>query len=176
MTRVDMPADYAQLPHVKQCATPVVSIIRSVREDFAMSSAPVVNIDPSAFWDDPFPTLAEMRSHTPICFVPELNATLITRRDDIHSCEKNVAVFSSDQPSGLMNVLMGQNMMRKDGDDHRKERFVYYPAISPNKVKTWWSSVFEQLTNMVLDDLVDRGSADLVPTYATALSLSLIHI
>ncbi|MGA0324955.1 MAG: cytochrome P450, partial [Ilumatobacteraceae bacterium] len=74
-----------------------------------MSSAPVVNIDPTAFWDDPFPTLAEMRSRTPICFVPELNATLITRRDDIHSCEKNVAVFSSDQPGGLMNVLMGQN-------------------------------------------------------------------
>ena len=114
-----------------------MSIICAVREDFAMSSAPVVNIDPSAFWDDPFPTLAEMRSRTPICFVPELNATLITRRDDIHSCEKNVAVFSSDQPGGLMNVLMGQNMMRKDGDDHRKERFVYYPAISPNKVKTW---------------------------------------
>ena len=135
-----------------------------------MSNAPVVNIDPSAFWDDPFPTLAGMRATTPICFVPELNATLITRRDAIHTCEKNVAVFSSDQPGGLMNVLMGQNMMRKDGDAHRKERFVYYPAISPNKVKAWWSSVFADLTNMVLDDLVDRGSADLVPTYATALS------
>ena len=135
-----------------------------------MSNAPVVNIDPSAFWDDPFPTLAGMRATTPICFVPELNATLITRRDDIHTCEKNVAVFSSDQPGGLMNVLMGQNMMRKDGDAHRKERFVYYPAISPNKVKAWWSSVFADLTNMVLDDLIDRGSADLVPTYATALS------
>ena len=135
-----------------------------------MSNAPVVNIDPSAFWDDPFPALAEMRATTPICFVPELNATLITRRDDIHTCEKNVAVFSSDQPGGLMNVLMGQNMMRKDGDDHRKERFVYYPAISPNKVKAWWASVFADLTNMVLDDLIDRGSADLVPTYATALS------
>jgi len=135
-----------------------------------MSNAPVVNIDPSAFWDDPFPALAEMRATTPICFVPELNATLITRRDDIHTCEKNVSVFSSDQPGGLMNVLMGQNMMRKDGDDHRKERFVYYPAISPNKVKAWRASVFEDLTNMVLDDLIDRGSADLVPTYATALS------
>lgn len=135
-----------------------------------MSNAPVVNINPSDFWDDPFPTLARMRANTPICFVPELNATLITRRDDIHTCEKNVAVFSSDQPGGLMNVLMGQNMMRKDGDAHRKERFVYYPAISPNKVKAWWASVFADLTNMVLDDLIDRGSADLVPTYATALS------
>lgn len=149
---------------------PTQSPVFAVRDTQPMSTAQVVNIDPSAFWNDPYPMLAEMRANAPICFVPELNATLITRRDDIHTCEKNVAVFSSDQPGGLMNVLMGQNMMRKDGDAHRKERFVYYPAISPNKVKAWWATVFEQLTNMVLDDLVEHGSADLVPTYATALS------
>ena len=80
-----------------------------------MSSAPTVNVDPAIFWANPYPLLAEMRATTPICFVPELGATLITRRDDIHVCEKNVAVFSSDQPGGLMNVLMGHNMMRKDG-------------------------------------------------------------
>lgn len=135
-----------------------------------MSDAPVVNIDPQAFWHDPYPTLAEMRSSTPICFVPELGATLLTKRDDIHTCEKNVAVFSSDQPGGLMNVLMGHNMMRKDGDDHRKERFVYYPAISPNKVKAWWGEVFGQLTNDVLDDLAHRGGGDLVKEYATRVS------
>ena len=166
MTRVDMPADYAQLPHVKQYSGGVDHL--SGTQDFAMSSAPVVNIDPSASYTPP--TLAEMRSYTPICFVPELNATLITRRDDIHSCEKNVAVFSSDQPSGLMNVLMGQNMMRKDGDRPSERAVCLLPGHQPQQVKTWWSSVFEQLTNMVLDDLVDRGSADLVPTYAIALS------
>ena len=78
-----------------------------------MSSAPVVSIDPAAFWADPYPILAEMRASAPICYVPEIGATLITRRDDIHTCEKNVAVFSSEQPGGLMNVLMGRNMMQK---------------------------------------------------------------
>ena len=43
-----------------------------------MSSAPVINIDPVAFWAHPYPILAEMRDATPICFVPELGATLIT--------------------------------------------------------------------------------------------------
>ena len=135
-----------------------------------MSSAPTVNIDPAAFWADPYPTLAQMRQSAPICFVPELGATLITRRDDIHTCEKNVAVFSSDQPNGLMNVLMGRNMMRKDADEHRHERFIYYPAISPRKVEQVWATLFEDLTDTVLTGFQQSGSADLVPHYATAVS------
>jgi cytochrome P450 len=135
-----------------------------------MSDAPVVHIDPAAFWDDPYPTLARMRSEAPICFVPELGATLLTRRDDIHACEKNVAVFSSDQPGGLMNVLMGKNMMRSDGEEHRRERFVYYPALSPRKVQAAWSHVFGRLTQSALDDLAPTGRADLVTAYATVVS------
>ena len=135
-----------------------------------MSSAPTVNVDPGAFWANPYPLLAEMRQSSPICFVPELRATLITRRNDIHVCEKNVAVFSSDQPEGLMNVLMGRNMMRKDAEEHRQERFIYYPAISPRKVEQVWASLFEDLTDTVLTDFGPSGSADLVPNYATAVS------
>jgi len=137
-----------------------------------MSDAPVVHIDLQAFWDDPYPALAEMRANTPICFVPELNATLITKRDDIHTCEKNVAVFSSDQPGGLMNELMGRNMMRADGDEHREQRFVYYPAISPGKVRSVWAAEFERLAKQTLDELIAEhdGGADLVPTFATTMS------
>lgn len=135
-----------------------------------MSDAPVVHIDPAAFWEDPYPALARMRAETPICIVPELGATLLTRRDDIHACEKNVAVFSSDQPGGLMNVLMGKNMMRSDGEEHRRERFVYYPALSPRKVQATWSEVFGRLTDSVLDELAAVRRADLVPAYATEVS------
>ncbi len=111
-----------------------------------------------------------MRRETPVCYVPELGATLLTRRDDIHTCEKNVAVFSSEQPGGLMNVLMGRNMMRKDGDEHRQERFIYYPAISPNKVKTYWDEQFAVITDRVLDDMATTDGGDLVAHYATAVS------
>lgn len=135
-----------------------------------MSDAPVVHVDPAAFWADPYPTLARMRAETPICRVPELGATLLTRRDDIHACEKLVTVFSSDQPGGLMNVLMGKNMMRSDGDEHRRERFVYYPAVSPRKVEAVWASVFGRLADATLDELAPAGCADLVPAYATVVS------
>lgn len=137
-----------------------------------MSDAPVVSVDLTEIWHDPYPTLSRMRAETPICFVPEMGATLLTKRDDIHTCEKNVAIFSSDQPGGLMNVLMGKNMMRRDGDDHRKERFVYYPAISPRKVQATWTAEFAVLAEAVLDEFApgDTGAADLVRGYATAMS------
>ena len=96
-----------------------------------MSNAPITHIDPTAFNADPYPTLARMRAQTPITYVPELGATLITRRDDIHREEKRTHVFSSDQPGGLMTVLMGQNMMRKDGAAHMAERKALFPTVSP---------------------------------------------
>ncbi len=99
---------------------------RVVRETLLVSTAPAFEIDVDEFWADPYPSLARMRKDAPIAFVPQLGATLLTRRDDIASMEKRIDVLSSDQPAGLMNRLMGQNMMRKDGAAHAAERNVYY--------------------------------------------------
>ena len=101
----------------------------------AVSTAPRIDIDPAAFWQDPYPALARFRNETPIVFVPQLGSTLLCSRDDIFVSEKQIDVFSSHQPQGLMNRLMGHNMMRKDGDAHMNERKAIFPAISPKTVK-----------------------------------------
>ena len=93
-----------------------------------MSTAPHFAIDPQEFWRDPYPALAQMRREAPICFVPQLGSTLLTRRDDIFVSEKRIDVFSSHQPAGLMIRLMGHNMMRKDGDAHMAERSIFFPG------------------------------------------------
>ena len=100
-----------------------------------MSNAPIYDIDPAAFTADPYPDFARMRVEAPIAYVPQLGATLLTRRDTIHAQEKRVDVFSSYQPGGLMSVLMGENMMRKDGDAHMAERKALFPALSPRTVR-----------------------------------------
>ena len=96
-----------------------------------MSTAPRVDVNLPAFWADPYPVLARLRREAPIAFVPQLNATIFTSRDDIYVCEKQIEVFSSHQPQGLMNTLMGHNMMRKDGEAHMAERKAIFPTISP---------------------------------------------
>lgn len=135
-----------------------------------MTSVPITHIAPAVFAADPYPDLAEMRHVTPITYVPELDAVLMTRRDDIHVHEKRVDVLSSDQPGGLMTVLMGQNMMRKDGNQHLVERRILFPTLSPRTVARHWKPMFEMATRKILTNLKPKGACDLVSDFAMPVS------
>jgi len=135
-----------------------------------MSNAPHISVDPAAFAADPYPVLATMRRDAPIAYVPELGATLLTKRETIHREEKRIHVMSSHQPDGLMTRLMGENMMRKDGDAHMAERRALFPALSPRTVATHWKPVFEAATARIIADLAPRGACDLVTEFAMPVS------
>ena len=135
-----------------------------------MSTAPRVDIDVTAFWHDPYPTLARLRKETPIAFIPQLGSTLLCRRDDISISEKKIDVFSSDQPDGLMTRLMGHNMMRKDGAPHMAERTVFFPAVSPRTVKSHWMTQFQAHADRLIDALPRSGAVDFVADFALPFS------
>lgn len=135
-----------------------------------MATAPIHHIDPQAFWSDPYPDLEVLRRDKPVAFVPELNATLITRRNDIFTVEKKIDYFSSDQPDGLMTRLMGQNMMRKDGAAHLAERRATMPAFSAKTVRKTWKAQFEALTQTALQEIKPLGRADMAMDIAKRLS------
>jgi cytochrome P450 len=135
-----------------------------------MSNAPQVDIDPAEFWHDPYPALAAMRREHPIAYVPQLGATLFTRRAHIIELEKITEVFSSHQPQGLMNRLMGLNMMRKDGAEHIAERKLMLAALGPQPVRALWEPVFRADAKQVLDAVAPQGRAELVADYAMPVS------
>lgn len=135
-----------------------------------MSSAPHFDIDLAAFWQDPYPTLARLRAEAPIAYVPQLDATVFARWDDISQSEKNIAVFSSEQPQGLMNRLMGRNLMRKDGAEHRVERKAIFPAVSREAAATHWQARFQASADEILDEMQPLGRADLVKDFALRFS------
>ncbi len=135
-----------------------------------MSTLPHVDIDPQALWTDPYSTYARLRQEAPVAYVPQLGAVLLTRWDDVFRWEKEVDIFSSDQPDGPMNRLMGQNMMRKDGAAHMSERKVYFQAVAPRAVSEIWTARFQNHCDAILDRLAPRGTADLVADFARPFS------
>ncbi len=135
-----------------------------------MTRVPDFAIDIASFWRDPYPMFKIMRRQAPIAYVPELGSVVLTRRDDVIAAERNVEVFSSHQPDGLMNRLMGLNLMRKDGEAHRVERRMIYPALSPKAVGECWQAAFENMAERLLEGLAPKGQADLVTDYAMPLS------
>ena len=140
-----------------------------------MSTAPRYDIDMAAFHRDPYPVFADMRAHAPIAYVPALDATLFTRRDDIFTFEKMIDVFSSLQPGGLMTQLMGENMMRKDGEAHLGERRQMFPSISPRTVRDVWTAEFRRAAEEILAELRPKGAADLVTDYAMPVSAAALR-
>jgi len=141
-----------------------------------MSKPPQYDIDLKAFWQDPYPDLARMRARAPLVYVPQLGATLITRRDDIFAQEKKTDVFSSQQPGGLMTQLMGQNMMRRDGADHMAERRAIFPTVSPKTVQRHWLAQFRGAARAVLEQLAETARGDLVQDYALLLSAEALKL
>lgn len=138
---------------------------------------PSISLDLQALAHDPYPQLAKLQAQAPIAYVPELDAVLLTKHADIDVCEKNIAVFSSHQPGGLMTELMGANMMRKDGAAHRRERLAAMPALSMKTARAVWQQGFELDCQRLLDSFEGRESLDLVLDFATVLSgLALIQV
>ncbi|MBZ0127629.1 MAG: cytochrome P450 [Rhodobacteraceae bacterium] len=141
-----------------------------------MSDAPQISIDVAAFHRDPYPVLKRLRAEAPIAHVPELGATLFTKRDAIFINEKNIAVFSSEQPGGLMTELMGYNLMRKDGAAHQAERKAIFPTVSPRTVRDVWLADFAAATDRVLDRLAPKGQGDLVREFASEVSAEALKV
>ncbi len=138
---------------------------------------PVFDIDPQAFWQDPYPALARMRAEVPIARVPQLGgAILLTKRADIHREEKRIEVFSSRQPDGLMTKLMGENLMRRDGEAHLSERKALFPALSPRTVREVWLPLFREKTEAILEAFAPLGQADLVADYAMPVSAEALKL
>ena len=128
------------------------------------------NINYTDFTNNPYPVFAELRNSAPISFVPELDAILLTKHSDIFICEKNISVFSSVQPDGLMTKLMGQNMMRKDGEDHKAERRTIFPTVSPKTTQKVWKQKFVDHTKSILESLSDQDLIDVVNEFAKPVS------
>ncbi len=141
-----------------------------------MSNAPSFNIDLSAFTEDPYPLLAQMRANTPIAFVPQMNATVFTRRDDIFVHEKRIDTFSSQQPNGLLEKIMGGNMMRKDGIAHQVERKALFPALSPRTVRDVLAQKFQNIISEHLDALFPKARADLVRDFALPVAADALRV
>ncbi len=141
-----------------------------------MVDKPIHNIDISSFKRNPYPDLKEMRAFNPICFVPQVKATMVCDRDSIYECEKNIDVFSSVQPKGLMTMLMGQNMMRKDGEDHLKERKTIFKTISPKTSRDHWKDKFETIAENIINKIKSIKSGDLLSLYARELSAECLKL
>lgn len=88
---------------------------------------------------DPYPIYRRLRREAPVLRVKSVGRTLLTKAEDTKYVKDNPELFSSDDPNTPMKrAFWAQTLMRKDGEDHKRERMAMAPAFAPKVIKNDW--------------------------------------
>jgi cytochrome P450 len=134
-------------------------------------SVPVIDdVTLDQLYADPYPVYRRLRAEAPVAFVPAARIHLVTRFDDIIAIERDHETFPARDPRSLQIRAMGHTLMRKDGEDHRRERMVIEPSFRPGTVKAHWGPIFERIAHDLIDGFEEKGEADLFDAFAAPLA------
>ncbi len=88
---------------------------------------------------DPFPIYRRLRREAPVVRMKSVARTLLTKAEDTKYVKDNPALFSSDDPNTPMKrAFWAHTLMRKDGEEHRRERMAMAPAFAPKVIQNDW--------------------------------------
>jgi cytochrome P450 len=99
----------------------------------------------------------------------------LTKADDVKSVKNNPVLFSSNDPNTPMEkAFEAHTLMRKDGEEHMRERLAMMPAFSPKNINNIWKPAYERLAHEYLDRLKEDDIVDLFPTLAGPLAARIL--
>ncbi len=131
----------------------------------------------SELWSDPYPTYARLRAEAPVAWVSAANIHLVTKFDDIMRIERDHETFPALDTRSLQVRAMGHTMMRRDGEDHMRQRRALEATFSPETVTSHWTPCFEAIAADLIEGLVAQGgTADLTDFAAPLASRSLMAV
>jgi cytochrome P450 len=111
---------------------------------------------------DPYPIYTRMRAHTPVVRVNSARRTFLTKAADCRAVKEDTQTFSSDDPNTPMKIAFeAHTLMRKDGEDHKRERDAMMPALGPKPIMQIWQPLYRDIAAEYLDRLPRDGIIDL---------------
>ena len=141
--------------------------------------------------DSPYPIFKKMRHENPVMHGDILEkfgipsrasaadgsrpvVSLFKYRDIMHVL-RNPAIFTSGLLLEGLGTFLGRIITGMDGNEHRRTRTLLQPVFSPSAMKEWDSTIIRPTLDSMLDQLAQRGSADLLHDFALHFPLRIIY-
>ncbi|MFZ3582873.1 cytochrome P450 [Loktanella sp. DJP18] len=127
---------------------------------------------------DPYPIYRRMRAETPVVRVEGVKRTFLTKAAHTKLVKDNPELFSSNDPNTPMQpAFRAHTLMRKDGDDHRRERMAMQLAYTPKVIKQNWAQIYRDITDTYLSRLKKGETVDLYKEICGPVSAAILtHI
>lgn len=124
---------------------------------------------------DPYSVYKRLRASAPVTYAPALKRTLITKASDTRAIKDNPVLFSSNDPTTPMErAFEAHTLMRKDGQEHMRERQAMMPTFAPKAIKSHWIPLYETYASAYLDKLPKGEVIDLFPLLAGPLAARIL--
>jgi pimeloyl-[acyl-carrier protein] synthase len=138
------------------------------------------------FIADPYSAYAALRTKLPVCWDEKQQFWVISRYEDIHPLLRDKR-WSSDQLDDLMRRLPGPEqtdaaalreiltgrLVLCDSPAHHRIRGLMQLAFTPRRVESMRSAI-AAIADELIDDMLERGRADLISDYADPLPARVI--
>ena len=129
--------------------------------------------------DNPFPIYKRLRRKAPVVQVKNAGRTFITKAVDTRYVKDNPEIFSSNDPNTPMRrAFWAHTLMRKDGQEHLRERMAMAPSFAPKVIRDEWVPEYEKIAKEYVarlprGEVVDLFSALSGPYAARGLAIVL---
>ena len=117
--------------------------------------------------EDPYPIYQRLRNEAPVLRVKATGRTMVTKAEDTKYVKDNPELFSSNDPNTPMKrAFQAHTLMRKDGEEHMRERMAMAPAFSPKVIRTDWMPQYMRVAEEYVSRPPRGETVDLFPALA----------
>jgi cytochrome P450 len=123
---------------------------------------------------DPHPVLARLRAAAPVCWVPTLDAWLVTGYHYAVDVLRNARTFTVDDPRFSTAKVVGPSMLSLDGAQHVRHRAPFSRAFRPEEVHAQLARFTQAEAARLVSAIRPRGTAELRRAVAGPLAAAVM--
>jgi hypothetical protein len=116
-------------------------------------------------------TLHKLRPTEPICWVPVIQAWVITRRDIASEVMRTPEAFTVDHPGFSTGQVVGPSMLSLDGESHQQHRRPFEAHFLRKSVQSRFRAPVGVLIDRLLDGISAKPSAELRRDFAGPIAV-----
>jgi len=121
--------------------------------------------------DNPYQLLRQLRETDPVCWVPDLNAWLVTRYDLAVAVLTDSASFTVDDPRFTTARVTGPSMLSLDGPVHARHRNAFTRSLRPDALRR---DFIEAEISRLIEGIRPWGRAELRRDFAGPLAAAVM--
>ncbi len=123
---------------------------------------------------DPHPTLARLREHEPVSWLPSLDGWLVTRHDLVLAAMRDHETFTVDDPRFSTARVIGPSMLSLDGQPHARHRAPFTGPFRPAAVKERFAAASALEAERLAGELAPFGRGELRRGFAGPISAAIV--